>query len=447
MGDENGLGAGAAVLDRSTQDTINGAKAPPTNRQGEQRSLADQLRGGATESSFNLDQWMKAAQAKFDTTKAMHAEDAKDGKIDGAVNGDTKALDAHRQLIEDINRGMDLLAEDSKNRNEARLKPQPIIINGMQPGDMGYNSYGLANGFNPMGAYNPFTPMGAPMMPTAPQMRVKQDGSGVEIVAPDGSVVHTYASSELVAQGKGQDLSEADRKKIGDLTKQAELARAEVEKAKFELVYNSSLTDTQKQQKVKTVIDNEAKSRAAHSEINSIMGISTPLPGNIDQGRMNSEPARFMHEWLKDEREFVQRRIKEHEKVQLKLYQGDHEMLRRVAQRQMEQDIKNNAGWVRTYQQIYQQQQRAQIQDWTAEQRWQRNEITQNNKLVRRSLWQNIFESASQTFVGGLFSRLTGSIFGDNILRAQNRDYDRVVRSNQQYQLRLDKQNNKVTLK
>ncbi|GEM_PF-4057477 len=454
MSGENGLGTGAAVLDRGTQGAIEGASVPPANRPNEQRTIADQLRGGATESSFNLDQWMSAAQAKFDTTKAMHAEDAKDGKIDGAVNGDAKALDGHRQFIADANRGMDLLAEDSRTRNEARLNPQPIIINGMQPGDMGYNSYGLANGFMPMGPYNPFTPMGAPMMPpqmSAPQMRVKADGSGVEIVAPDGSVVHTYQARELAAgqQQQAQNLTEAEQRRVAELTRQAELAKAEVQKAQLALM-TQELSEADKQKHAQTAIEQMAKVNAAHAEINVIMKVNTssqffgsaPADTQVDADRVMRDNGRFIQDWLKDEREFNQRRIQEHERVRLDLYQGDHEMLRRVAQRQMEQDIKNNAGWVRVYQNIYQQQERAMTQNWTAEQRWQRNEMTQDNRLVRRSFWQNILESASQTFVGGLFSRLTGSIFGDDILRAQNRDYDRVVRNNQQHGLRVARQNN-----
>lgn len=453
MSGENGLGTGAAALGQGTQDTINGANVPPANRPNEQRTIADQLRGGAAENSFNLDQWMRAAQVEFDTTKAMHAEDAKDGKIDGAVNGDAKALDAHRNLIARANQGMDLLAEDSRSRNEARLNPQPIIINGMQPGDLGYNSYGLANGFMPMGPYNQFTPMGAPMMPpqmSAPQMKVKADGSGVEIIAPDGSVVHTYQTRELAGgQQQAQNLTEAEQKRVAELARQAELAKAEVQKAQLALM-TKELSEAEKQKQAKIAIDEMAKANAAHAEINVIMKVNTssqflgtsPSDTQVDADRVMRDNGRFIQDWLKDEREFNQKRIQEHERVSLDLYQGDHEMLRRVAQRQMEQDIRNNAGWVRVYQRAYAQQEQAYTRDWSREQDWQRREMTQDNRMIRKSFWENILEAGSNVLAGGFFSRLTGSLFGDNILRAQNRNYDRVVRNNQQHNLRVQRQNN-----
>lgn len=406
MSGENGLGAGAAVLNQGTQDAINGANVPPANRQGEQRSIADQLRGEASRGLASVDDYLRMADA-YD----KRVGDVIASRRTATTEDDEKAkasLDNFIKIQESFLAGQQA-ARDSLTR--------PIIINnGFQPGDMGYNSYGLANGFMPMGAYNPFTPAGAPMMPqqmAGPQLRAKPDGS-FEIVGPDGSIVHNYTNAELSGQLTPQEiaqfgLSPAQQESIKQFEEQREKARKEIEKAVSDLqgANASNLSDEQKQALLKQASDAQVRYNEATKQLNSIQGVNPNRLASfsLDNARDQREHAqsseaqniKFYQDWLKDEREFNQKRVQEYERMQRDLHQGDHEMLRRVAQRQMEQDIRNNAGWVRTYQQGYLQMNRAQINSFIGWDRAnQRLYTDQGREGIRQQ--RGIFD----TVLGGL---------------------------------------------
>lgn len=414
--------------------------------------------GGVVVSGFNADAFIRSAelerQARYQRAdlKGKAAKTSDESEL-AMLN---EQIEAQENFIRDMNALQDGINASAAAYNEFLLKTP---ASGFVPGSLGYDSYGFA--IMPSGPFSYFTPAGAPMMPEQmPSPQLRENNGSFEIVGPDGSIIHTYANAELLGQLTPQqraqfELTQDQRESIKQFEQQREKARKEIEEVtkKLQGANASNLSEEQKKALLKQASDAQKRYNEATKELNSIQGVKLDRLGSFtlenakDQRehaqRSEAQLIKFYQDWLKDEREFNQKRVQEFERMQRDLFKGDHEMLRRVAQRQMEQDIRNNAGWVRTYQQIYSQWQRAQIQNWTDEQRFARNEIAQDNRVFRKNFLGNALGAASRILIGGLFSRITGSLFGDDILRAQNRDYNRVVRSNQQRADRLARQNNR----